>query len=251
MRIVHISDIHVAERHFIRELMERVIERVNSLKPEILVLTGDLTDSGYLYEFEDAKAFIERFECERRVVVPGNHDARNVGYLYFEDIFGARSSVLNHKGVTVVAVDSTQPDLDEGHIGRDKYDWIRKSLQNAGDDLKIFALHHHLLPVPYTGRERNILTDAGDVLKLLNDCNVNLVLCGHKHVSWVWVLNNMIVLNAGTACTNRLKYRILPSFNLIEVKDTDDPNKKRIQVRRIYSKDGSEIYVLDKIIEKC
>ena len=252
LKIVHISDIHVAEPHFLPDLMERVIERVEELQPEIVVLTGDLTESGYSFEFERAKKYVERLKCERLVVVPGNHDARNVGYLCFEDFFGARFKVLRHEGVTVVAVDSTQPDLDEGHVGREKYEWIQKSFEEAGEDLKIFALHHHLLPVPYTGRERNVLTDAGDVLKLLCDCGVQIALCGHKHVSWVWSLNEMVVLNAGTACTNRVKYRILPSFNLIELEEAHSsasekfPHRfKRMRVKRIYSK-GGEITVLER-----
>ncbi len=33
---------------------------------------------------------------------------------------------------------------------------------------KIITFHHHLLPIPQTGRERNILLDAGDLLKVFN-----------------------------------------------------------------------------------
>ena len=52
--------------------------------------------------------------CDSFVVVPGNHDVRNVGYVHFEDLFGDRNSVLRKDAVTVVAVDSTEPDLDHG-----------------------------------------------------------------------------------------------------------------------------------------
>ena len=64
-------------------------------------------------------------------MIPGNHDSRNVGYVHFEDMFGARNSVLRVAGVTVVAVDSTEPDLDHGQIGRGRYRWIEE--QFAGD----------------------------------------------------------------------------------------------------------------------
>ena len=43
-------------------------------------------------------------------------------------------------------------------------------------------LHHHLLPVPGTGRERNVVYDAGDAIECLQRAGVNLVLSGHKHV---------------------------------------------------------------------
>jgi len=62
----------------------------------------------------------------------------------------------------------------------------------------------------------------------------------------------MVVLNAGTACTNRVKYRILPSFNLIELEEAHPsasekfPHRfKRMRVKRIYSK-GGEITVLER-----
>ncbi len=51
----------------------------------------------------------------------GNHDARNVGYRHFEDIFGARDSVttvaVDEGRAKVVAIDSTTPDLDEARSG--------------------------------------------------------------------------------------------------------------------------------------
>ena len=60
----------------------------------------------------------------------------------------------------------------------------------------------------------------------------------------------MVVLNAGTACTNRVKYRILPSFNLIELEEahpsaSENHRFKRMRVKRIYSK-GGEITVLER-----
>ena len=60
------------------------------------------------------------------VVIPGNHDSRNVGYVHFEELFGERNSVLRVGPATVVAVDSTEPDLDHGQIGRGRYRWIEE-----------------------------------------------------------------------------------------------------------------------------
>ena len=48
------------------------------------------------------------------IVIPGNHDSRNVGYVHFEELFGERRSELHMNGVSILAVDSTEPDLDNG-----------------------------------------------------------------------------------------------------------------------------------------
>jgi 3',5'-cyclic AMP phosphodiesterase CpdA len=237
MKIAHVSDIHNAEAHFLPALAEKVVETLSKLEPELLIVTGDLTDEGYPTEFERAQRYIDRIPCKRRAVVPGNHDVRNLGYLGFEDFFGPRSWVEEYEGLRIVGLDSTQPDIDEGHVGRENYEWIEESLKT--DEFKIVALHHHLLPVPKTGRERNILTDAGDLLELLMNCEVDLVLCGHKHVPWVWQLNEMIIANAGTACSNRVKWQIPQSFNLIDLDDAQE----LIRIYRLYSSGGQELIV--------
>src|SRR5262245_17015737 len=104
--------------------MERAISEINEMAPDLVVCSGDLTTAGYKPEYIQAKAYLERIDCEAMIVVPGNHDARNVGYVHFEEMIGDRNAVLRVNGVTVVAVDSTQPDLDEGQIGRGRYGWI-------------------------------------------------------------------------------------------------------------------------------
>ena len=79
-------------------------------------------------------------------------------------------------GVSILAVDSTEPDLDNGLIGRGRYEWIEEHFGEREAFLRIFVLHHHLLPVPGTGRERNIVHDAGDALECLQRADVHLVL---------------------------------------------------------------------------
>jgi 3',5'-cyclic AMP phosphodiesterase CpdA len=236
MKIAHISDIHAADASLLPDLAENVIKKINEIEPEIVVVTGDLTMEGDPSEFEKAKNYIDRIECKVKVVIPGNHDARNVGDLCFEEFFGPRSKVERYKGITIVGLDSTQPDLDDGHVGREKYEWIEKCLDM--DDFKIVAMHHHLIPVPKTGRERNILVDAGDVIELLIRCGTDLVLCGHKHVPWIWNLNGMVITNAGTACSNRVKWNIPQSFNLTEI---DEEEKGTIKIYQMYSRGGQEL----------
>src|SRR5215204_6315788 len=148
------------------DLMERAIMEINELEPEIVVCSGDLTAYGFKPEYAEAKTYLDRLDCRQLVVVPGNHDSRNVGYIHFEELFGDRNSVVHVNGVSIVAVDSTEPDLDHGHIGRSRYPWIQEQF-SANADFRIFVLHHHLLPVPGTGRERNIVYDAGDTLEAL------------------------------------------------------------------------------------
>jgi 3',5'-cyclic-AMP phosphodiesterase len=231
--IVQLSDLHCGQQFFLPHLLERAIAEVNEIGPDVVVVSGDLTSNGFKDEYNLAREYLNRVECTAMVVIPGNHDSRNVGYVHFEDMFGERNSVLHLEGVTIVAVDSTEPDLDNGQIGRGRYRWIEEQFA-APADLRIFVLHHHLLPVPGTGRERNIVHDAGDTLEALQRAQVDLVLAGHKHVPYAWRLEDLFVVNAGTVSSARLRGNGRPCYNLVEVEGT------HVDVWRKYPFHGQE-----------
>ncbi|GFP19229.1 hypothetical protein HKBW3S03_00734 [Candidatus Hakubella thermalkaliphila] len=217
LTIVHISDLHVGSEYFVPDLLNRSIVEINELNPHIVVVSGDLTTQGFKREYNFVKRYLDQIECPNIMVTPGNHDSRNVGYLHFEEIFGERYQALNVDCVTVVGADSSEPDLDNGQIGREHYGWITRMFSSNEGGIKIFVLHHHLLPIPATGRERNIVTDAGDVLEVLIEAGVNLVLCGHKHVPYLWRLENMLIVNAGTVSSLRLRGNTKPCYNIIKI----------------------------------
>jgi 3',5'-cyclic-AMP phosphodiesterase len=212
--IAHISDPHVGSPYFVPNLMNRAIVELNELDPDAVVCTGDLTNEGYRQEYKNWVAYSERIKAPVYTVT-GNHDARNVGYLHFEELIGPRHWTADVKGVRIVGADSSEPDLNEGQIGRERYDWIREQFAVPAD-LKVFALHHHLLPVPGTGRERSVVADAGDLIEVLIESGVNVVLSGHKHVPYVWRLENLYVANAGTVSSLRLRGYTKPAYNVLE-----------------------------------
>jgi Icc protein len=212
--IAHISDLHCGSQYFVPNLMERAIQELNELAPDLVVVTGDLTDMGYLQEYKTAKFFFDQMECARHIMVPGNHDARHVGYVHFEEFFGPRSSNLKVGPVHVIGLDSSEPDLDSGRVGRDGYRLITEGFDNDGG-LRIVAMHHHVLPVPGAGRERNIVFDAGDLLEVFTSNEVDLVLSGHKHVPYVWRLENLLVVNTGTVSSMKLRGKGKPCYNII------------------------------------
>jgi len=217
--IAHISDLHCGSRYHIPSLAKRVVDELNEIGPDMVIVTGDLTDMGFRQEFRQAHRMLGAIDCERRAVLLGNHDARNVGDEHFVELFGTRSQEVQYPGVHVLCLDSSEPDLDSGRIGRERYRWIEDRFAEHPEEIKVVAMHHHLVPVPGTGRERNIVHDAGDLLRVLASNGVDLVLCGHKHVPNVWRLEDMLIVNAGTCCTHRLRGKVRPCYNLIEIED--------------------------------
>ncbi len=242
--IAQLSDIHCGSVYFDGRLLESAVAEIVELGPDLVVVGGDLTTEGYPSEFRDARAYLEPlFENSLTVlVIPGNHDAKNVGFLHFVDAFGPgdvedkgdRVMSLKVPGagesdplrVQVVAIDSSKPDLNEGEVGRERYRWIRDQFSGESD-FRVFVLHHHLVPVPGTGRERNTVWDAGDVLALLAQLDVDLVLSGHKHVPYIWLLDRVLIVNSGTVSTYRLRGYTRPSYNTLMV----TPDEIRVHLR--------------------
>ncbi|HMK54570.1 MAG TPA: metallophosphoesterase [Methanobacteriaceae archaeon] len=235
-KIVQISDIHFGEKTFSHDLKNNVLKQLTEENPDLIVLSGDLTTNGYLHEYEDASTFLgELKDISNTYTIPGNHDARNVGLIHFERLIGHRKFIHIDKsgGFAIVGLDSSEPDINDGQIGADQLEWLKKELDKIPSNLcKIVTFHHHLLPIPQTGRERNILLDSGDLLRVFSDYGVDFVLNGHKHVPNVWMIEKMVTLNSGTATTRKLRGNTHASYNQLLI------NEDEIIVNLINSQSG-------------
>ena len=221
--IAHISDLHVSASDFDEKVFNDAVGEINDLKPDMVVLTGDITNNGYYKEFQQATRYLELFE-QPLFAVPGNHDARNLGYQTFEELIGERSWKLTmDDDFTVIGLDSSSPDEDKGHIGNPQHMWLEHQLDECviNENFSIVALHHHVVSIPQTGRERNVLSDAGDILKTLTTHEVDLVLSGHKHVPNIWRINNTVVVNAGSLSSCKLRGKNKNSYNVYNITDSE------------------------------
>ncbi len=221
--IVHISDLHIGSGSFSESVLMDAIKEINALAPDMIILTGDITNRGYYGEFVKAMEYLNMFKSPL-FAIPGNHDSRNLGNQSFEELVGERSWKLTKDNeFTVIGLDSSIPDENRGHIGLPQHLWMEHQLDDCviAERFSIVALHHHVIPIPNTGRERNVLSDAGDILKTLTTHEVDLVLCGHKHVPNIWKINDTIVVNSGSLCSNKLRGKIGNSYIIYNINDKE------------------------------
>ena len=221
MRIVQISDLHVGSQ-FVQEKFDVLLSEVNGLNPDVIVVTGDLTNEGMVKEYERCQDLLSQFTTGRLVAISGNHDYRNTGYLLFKKYFPIKTVNELGSSVVLVTVGTARPDRNDGEVGYRQNLWIERTLQKYPDRIKIVAMHHHLIAIPDTGSDQLTVVDAGDVLRTVLGTGVNLVLCGHKHRPWVWEFGDLTVVNAGTATSERVRGLFENTYNII---DTDEQTK--------------------------
>ncbi len=231
MKIVQLSDIHVGSQ-FREEVFEKVIDEVNVLKPDTVVITGDLTNEGLVGEYEKCKDLVSKLNVDKVIAISGNHDYRNTGYLVFKKYFPFQTINELSDDVVLVTLGTARPDRNEGEVGYRQTLWLERTMKKYEDKTTILAMHHHLIGIPDTGSERVTILDAGDVLRTILDTKVDLVLCGHKHRPWIWRFNNLSIVNAGTTSSDRMRGLFENTYNIVNV----DKNKLQIDLKIIGGK---------------
>jgi 3',5'-cyclic AMP phosphodiesterase CpdA len=240
MLIVQLSDLHVSNG-FKKDMLEKAIDEVNSIDPDMIVITGDITENGILQEYERAKDYINMLKCKSILMLSGNHDYRNTGYLLFKRFFADKiKQFYEHEECIITTLSTSRPDRDEGEVGYRQNLWLLNTLSKYSNyKVKIIAMHHHLIPIPDTGSDRIIVVDAGDVLHTALLAKVNLVLCGHKHRPWLWRLGDLLVAYAGTVSSERMRGFFYNTYNIIDIS-----KDKEISIR-LKIVNGKEIALQD------
>lgn len=226
MLIVQISDIHCGSM-FNQDSFRTAVDEINSLSPDLIVVTGDLTEEGIRPQFLQAERELRGLRAERTIYISGNHDYRSTGYLLFREFFPF-NQVTEVGDAVIVVLSSARPDRDDGEVGRRQNIWLEETLERYRDWIKVVAIHHHIIPVPDTGADQITIIDAGDVLRSLVRSKVDLVLCGHRHRPWRWMMEGMQVVHAGSVSCEKLRGFFHHSYNVIEIKDKKIDAKLKI-----------------------
>jgi len=236
-RIAHLSDIHFGriDPEVVAALHDGLVEA----KPDLVVLSGDLTQSAKTREFEEAAEFIRSLPCEV-FVIPGNHDLPGWRIwsrflrpytAYRRHISEDLEPVYTDKALIMAGLNSTRIlvrhyDWSRGRISKRQLRHLEHVFSEKADDrLRVVVLHH-----PVTRwREgpvgpRSQTQGARRLARTLDHLGVDLVLTGHRHVG-VWrdlsashpeVNRHIVVAEAASAASTRL--RGAPNgFNLFEV----------------------------------
>ena len=73
-RIVHLSDFHFDGSPELRRALRSLVDSAIARRPDLVVVTGDLSADGRPAELDEVAGELARFGAVPRVVIPGNRD---------------------------------------------------------------------------------------------------------------------------------------------------------------------------------
>ena len=230
--LLHISDTHFGTER--PNVVQALLALARERRPDLLVLSGDITQRAQPAEFAAARTFCTELGIARMLVLPGNHDiplldvlARAMRpYARYMSAFGPRlEPVLDMDGFLVVGVNTTRAARHKnGEVSQEQIARVATQLRAArGNQLRVVVTHQPAEVLrPDDAHDR--LRGAEAALQAWSQAGADLVLGGHIHLPYVLDLaarpkptpRPMWCVQAGTAVSDRLRHDTSNSVNLIE-----------------------------------
>lgn len=235
-RLAHLSDLHFGAHD--EQLVEAVEARIDALKPDLIVISGDFTQRARTDQFKQACKFLERLKDKGHEVlgVPGNHDVPLYDVLrrflspltrYRRFIDDSLCPFHELPGVAVLGINTARSlTFKDGRVNQSQVDFIRDTFaRTRPNTARILVTHHPLFALP-VGDGPELGKGIGRqelALDAIADAGVDLLLAGHNHRAsshhaqdLVTGAGEALVIQAGTATSTRLREEE-QSFNLIDV----------------------------------
>jgi 3',5'-cyclic AMP phosphodiesterase CpdA len=229
--VVHLSDPHFGRLE--RAAMQALIATVTEARPDIVVVSGDLTQRAKEREFQEAREFLEALPSPQ-IVVPGNHDvplynvlARALNPLrnYQRYITKDLEPFYADDEIAIVGINTARSlTFKNGRINRQQVARSCARLEACGENRTRVIVSHHPFDLPETDEVHGLVRRAHMAMTGFARCRVDLVLSGHLHIShasesaarYKIPRHSALVIHAGTATSTRRRGE-LNSFNIIQV----------------------------------
>ena len=238
--LVHLSDLHFGRVDTM--LLDPLRELVHKLAPNVVVVSGDLTQRAKSEQFEEAKAWLDTLPGPQ-IIVPGNHDISlyNVFRRFLQPLDRYKRYITDDLDpvyiddeIAVLGVNTARSlTFKDGRVNKEQVAKIRATLSGLPKDVTRVVVTHHPFDLPKGAEEDDLVDRAHMAMDVFAELGIDLLMAGHLHMSHAgntqarYKISEYaaLVVQAGTATSTRGRGEV-NSFNVIRIEP------QRIEVDR-------------------
>jgi 3',5'-cyclic AMP phosphodiesterase CpdA len=257
MRILmHLSDLHFDSID--ETLIEPLIAFAQKLQPDLVVVSGDLTQRARTRQFQHARQFLDRLP-KPQLIVPGNHDVPL--YNVFTRFLQSRNKFRQHitdkeyptyvdDEIAVLGIDTARSlTIKDGRINENQIETVRAFFEALPARVVKIVVTHHPFDLPATYGASDLVGRAAMAMRTFASCSVDLLLAGHLHVAHAgntaarYMIDDYaaLVVQAGTATSTRHRGES-NSFNVVRIVTP------RIEVEREVWQPATKSFAADALL---
>lgn len=238
--LVHLSDLHFGRVN--AALLEPLRALVQRIAPDVVVVSGDLTQRARSEQFEEARAFLDTLPGPQ-IIVPGNHDISlyNVFRRFVQPLERYKRYITDDLDpiyvddeIAVLGVNTARSlTFKDGRVNQEQVAAIRARLSGLDPDITRIVVTHHPFDLPQSFDEDDLVDRAPMAMRAFAECGVDLLMAGHLHASHAGNTAGRyqiaeyaaLAVQAGTATSTRGRGEV-NSFNVVRVEP------RRVEVER-------------------
>ena len=216
--LIHLSDLHFGRIN--DAVIQPLIDTITQVQPDLIAVSGDLTQRARVEQFRDARAFLRALPFPQ-VVVPGNHDVPFYNFYarFFLGLSRYRRYITDDlepfyadAEVAVLGLNTSRAlVLKGGRVNRTQVRDMLERFRTVSDDVVKIVVTHHPFNLPEHSPNSALVGRARMALKRLAAHGIDLFLAGHLHVSHVAPATlrskingrSALFIQAGTATSTR------------------------------------------------
>jgi len=237
--VLQVSDMHFGTA--LPVVVEALLRLVHAQRPDLVVLSGDITQRARRSQFRAAGFFVESLAVPATLVLPGNHDiplfnivARLFApYANYRRVFGTvLEPEFESADLLVVGVNTTRPwRHKDGEVAVKQIARVCGRLQQAHATQLRLVVTHQPIHVIRPEDECNILHGHREAVYAWASAGADLILGGHIHLPYVRPLRERFsdlprpvwAVQAGTAVSSRVRHGAPNSVNVIRYTPAERP----------------------------
>jgi 3',5'-cyclic AMP phosphodiesterase CpdA len=188
--LVHISDLHFGRVD--DALLDPLVDAIGAARPDVLVVSGDLTQRARTAQFRAARAFLDRLP-RPQVVVPGNHDVPLYDVIrrfaapldrYRRYITPDLAPFHADDEIAVAGINTARSlTFKHGRINAEQVRAVTGRFAALPAGVVRVVVTHHPLDLPPAADESEVVGRAGMAMHAFAHAGVDLLLSGHLHRS--------------------------------------------------------------------